>query len=893
MPSTVDVHQFESFLEKGQTILTPGKRLARAIGEAWVRDQQCHQGVFFEVSVEPVDAWLEQAWCKRVENGELPLQWLLSAEQQNTLWHEIIRKDIGRDRNFTLTQPRAAALRAKTAWDKLSMYGGLEISSLWGHFQYEEDCRIFARWARQFEAQLQKIGGVTRYQAYRQLVSLPAQSTPVALYAFPDLPPITMRALEHLSDLELVAPRKSSRSDPAPRVRAFPTREDELAAAATWAHAMSLRPDRKNAIVLLDLERDRNQLEYFLRAQFGCLDAQYNDLPVNFSTGMPLGTTPMFRDAVIALEWEVRPLPRSDWVALMRSPFFPGLLQNPSPNDLQVVERIFKSGVTEISMDQTLHFLTRYNPDSPLKSTLLNIRGDRSHRKKKNLAAWAAWVRQRLGVWGWPFRESLDSIEYQQLNRFDDSLDALAELSSVLPNQGHEAALTLWRQSLSNMPFQPKTPYDSVQVMGPLEVIGLEFDGIWICGAQQGSLPRPPRLDGFLPASLQKRLNFSDLDAAHLHAQSQKALDIWAAASTDTIVSYHQLDRGLPRQPSVLIPAPEASNESGWFPPSRWQASRQVENMPRDERIPLEAGQHAGGSSLIRDQAACGFKAFINHRLKVTRLGVEAFGFTAIERGLLLHEMMFYLWRDLGSQSALMGLSKQLLQERIERVATVALKKLEDDASRHGYSLRARVGESCWQLERTFACEVVEAWMMQERARERPFTVVSLEEESVLKLSGLELTLRPDRIDRLEDGRLIVIDYKSSAPAKSRWLGPRPQEPQLPLYSFLNPALEGIAFAPLARESQFISLGDDLGLTKTPDRGLAHQTAGWAGDWEELVSKWSSALALLAEAFVEGDPSIDPSPGACQHCELSSVCRIDQLRQTDPSLSLIGNEAME
>jgi len=171
--------------------------------------------------------------------------------------------------------------------------------------------------------------------------------------------------------------------------------------------------------------------------------------------------------------------------------------------------------------------------------------------------------------------------------------------------------------------------------------------------------------------------------------------------------------------------------------------------------------------------------------------------------------------------------------------------------------------------------------------------VVSLEEESVLKLSGLELTLRPDRIDRLEDGRLIVIDYKSSAPAKSRWLGPRPQEPQLPLYSFLNPALEGIAFAPLARESQFISLGDDLGLTKTPDRGLAHQTAGWAGDWEALVSKWSSALALLAEAFVEGDPSIDPSPGACQHCELSSVCRIDQLRQTDPSLSLTGNEAME
>ena len=108
MPSTVDVHQFEPFLEKGQTILTPGKRLARAIAEAWVINQQDHQSVFFEASVQPVDAWLEQAWCNAVENGLLPMQWLLSAEQQRTLWHEIIRRDIGGNQNFTLTQPRGA-----------------------------------------------------------------------------------------------------------------------------------------------------------------------------------------------------------------------------------------------------------------------------------------------------------------------------------------------------------------------------------------------------------------------------------------------------------------------------------------------------------------------------------------------------------------------------------------------------------------------------------------------------------------------------------------------------------------------------------------------------------------------------------------------------------------
>ena len=216
--------------------------------------------------------------------------------------------------------------------------------------------------------------------------------------------------------------------------------------------------------------------------------------------------------------------------------------------------------------------------------------------------------------------------------------------------------------------------------------------------------------------------------------------------------------------------------------------------MAVDERVPVAAQQSTGGSGLIRDQASCGFKAFIKHRIKVTLLGSEAFGFTAIERGLLLHEMMFYLWHDLSSQTALLDIAETVLLERIERAAKTALNKLEADAERSGFSLRARVGESCWQLEQAFCIDVVTAWMNQERDRTIPFTVVSLEEEAALTISGLELTLRPDRIDRLEDGRRIVIDYKSTAPAKSRWLGLRPQEPQLPLYTFLDQELEGIAF---------------------------------------------------------------------------------------------------
>jgi hypothetical protein len=107
----------------------------------------------------------------------------------------------------------------------------------------------------------------------------------------------------------------------------------------------------------------------------------------------------------------------------------------------------------------------------------------------------------------------------------------------------------------------------------------------------------------------------------------------------------------------------------------------------------------------------------------------------------------------------------------------------------------------------------------------------------------------------------------------------------------LDQELEGIAFAPLTRDTQFIPLGNDLGLNQTPEKSLLQQTKGWAEDWDNLVAKWASALEELAKAFLAGMASIDPSPGACQHCDLKPVCRIEQIRRTERSST--ENEAFE
>ncbi len=64
-----------------------------------------------------------------------------------------------------------------------------------------------------------------------------------------------------------------------------------------------------------------------------------------------------------------------------------------------------------------------------------------------------------------------------------------------------------------------------------------------------------------------------------------------------------------------------------------------------------------------------------------------------------------------------------------------------------------------------------------------PFTVLETEQKATASIAGLSLHLRLDRIDRLIDDTLLVIDYKSGNVSPSSWDLPRPDDVQLPLYA--------------------------------------------------------------------------------------------------------------
>jgi len=89
----------------------------------------------------------------------------------------------------------------------------------------------------------------------------------------------------------------------------------------------------------------------------------------------------------------------------------------------------------------------------------------------------------------------------------------------------------------------------------------------------------------------------------------------------------------------------------------------------------------------------------------------------------------------------------------IQRAATQAL---QDFAARAPH----RLGLRFMQLEAQRLQRLLQAWLDVERERGE-FSVHALEQKAHAEFNGLPLRLRVDRIDKLRDGRFLIIDYKT------------------------------------------------------------------------------------------------------------------------------------
>jgi ATP-dependent helicase/nuclease subunit B len=168
-------------------------------------------------------------------------------------------------------------------------------------------------------------------------------------------------------------------------------------------------------------------------------------------------------------------------------------------------------------------------------------------------------------------------------------------------------------------------------------------------------------------------------------------------------------------------------------------------------------------------------------------------------------------------------------------------------------------------------------WLEIEKKR-KPFIVESQEKERSVEIGGISLQTRIDRIDRLDDGRQVIIDYKTGEPKISAWHGDRPDEPQLPLYCISSrEPVAAVAYAQLKRgKIQFAGLAEEAGLA--PGINKSDEVRSNPLPWNELEARWREVITRLCEEIQAGFADADPKkfPETCKNCDLMALCRIHE-----------------
>ena len=157
-------------------------------------------------------------------------------------------------------------------------------------------------------------------------------------------------------------------------------------------------------------------------------------------------------------------------------------------------------------------------------------------------------------------------------------------------------------------------------------------------------------------------------------------------------------------------------------------------------------------------------------------------------------------------------------------------------------------GQAYLDAEQERIVSLIEEWLVYE-AQRSSFTVEAGEEKLAATVGDLKLQVRIDRIDAVDGGR-VIIDYKTGQLNRISWDGPRPDEPQLPLYAAFGQIddLKGVLLARVREdEAKFIGRVENSSLVMPGDSKLTRPPYS-AG----MLQGWQDVLRALGEAVSQG-----------------------------------------
>ncbi len=188
--------------------------------------------------------------------------------------------------------------------------------------------------------------------------------------------------------------------------------------------------------------------------------------------------------------------------------------------------------------------------------------------------------------------------------------------------------------------------------------------------------PAPERVHPLLPWALQRALKMPGSDPA-LAASNCRALTESLLRSSSVVLFCHaaENENGKLRPSPILdelgIESINAVELNLYAPPFDHVDSEIVADD--GDLPPLPSYEVGGGASVLKLQAACGFLAFAELRLRATEPRTGTMGLDAGESGSLLHRVLQYFWRETKTQDRLRLMSSTERDEILMRAIDSAL----------------------------------------------------------------------------------------------------------------------------------------------------------------------------------------------------------------------------
>lgn len=874
-------------LENGSVIVTANARSARALTFLYAEEQRA-KGIEMWPSPQIFDweNWLNHLW-QQISTSDPAAPLLLTPWQERMLWKMVQQADAA-----LVVSTDGIAAMAQSAYALLSDYRRHgERNTTW----LETDAEHFRQWAKAFDQRCRERNWTSRSELASLLsrairagrIALPAQ---ILLIGFDRFTPAQQILLQSLREAGVIA-EDSPAAPPEAKSRTQIVADDlqqELAACAWWCRKqIEEKGPIRIGVIAPDVSEIRAEAERVFRSVLmpESLDLSIDSapMPFEFSLGVPLKTVPAIRAALLLLKWTTSPLTEEEISWLLLSGF---------------LHRYPAEAATLARFDFRQRAAGALSPEATLKTFLSNhVPSFFATRMKQVLEAvkhgsstysqWADLADTLLQIAAWPGYFTPDSIQFQAVQRWNRLLDEVTLLDFAGRNVTLAAFVQVLEKQAQETIFTAESHHGPIQILGALESSGQIFDAMWFLGADDSHWPLSGKPHPLLPKWLQRSAGMPhsstgiDTDLARVVTQRL------AESSPECVFSYARQNKEGELRVSPLL--------SSLFPrkteivPASTLLSKQPDNEQTEALETLQRSSQvvawpaelsAGGSEVLKRQAACPFQSFAARRLQARPLLRTEWGLDARQRGSLLHAVLENIWSPKTPEPWCMTtlddlkrvVSEQRLDEalrfHIENVFREYVEEHADDMWMSAYL----------ESEQLRLLTRLREWMLYE-AKRQPFQVaereICLQDVSV---GNLKLNLRADRVDTLIDGSHLLIDYKTGDVSVSQWQGSRPDEPQLPLYAaYGNIAdVSGLLFARIrAGETEFIGRVAHAEQNLFSDTPSLRIPTNQPYD-ESMLDQWENTLLQLADEFLLGEASVDPKhrTKTCQYCDFPGLCRI-------------------